>query len=804
MIKSYFKLALRHITKHKIYSFVSIIGLAFGICCAIFISLYVFDELSYDQFHEKKDRIYRIVETIDHNSEINAALTSLPVGPAYKADYPEVENFVRFMSMGNQMTVTVENKVFAENNFWLTDTTLFDVMSYKLLQGDAKTALRAPRSIILSEELAVKYFNTAEEAVGQKIRVGVREYDVTGVVENSRSNSDIVYSAFASITSLTQPQMDAFNQDWFRLAAYTFLLFNEPIEIEDFREKMDEFCARYIDPYVATFGDESSATFFLQPITKLHFDNSREYDLPKGNINFMYIFILLAVFILAIASINYINLSLSQSIKRAKEVGVRKTLGAYKSQISGQFLGESVLITIIAFVLGLALVEMLLSLFNEVTGKSFSFTAVFEPKMLTALILTVLSIGILSGVYPALVLSRFEAANVLRGNLPKLGKFGNLRRGLMLIQFIFSLFMIIGTISIYQQMTYMQEKDLGFDKDQVIIMQIPQDTAVFNKLTYFKSELLENPNIAGITGSGNMPGGRAGELMFRIEQDGQMQDKGIKVIPADENFLGLLGIDIVNGRGFSKDISTDVQQGFMINETAVRKFGWNENAVGKRIQWGLLADGQAQYDGKVVGVVEDFHFASLHNPLEPLVLLFRPNFSSSFSVKLEGGNIEEALTFLEDKWNEFASNHDFQFQFLDERIDQQYQSEKVLLSVFSFFALVSLTIAALGLFALTSFTVEQRIKEISVRKVLGAKIKDLTLLISKEFIILLLIAILIISPVAYFAIGYWLEGFVYKISVPIGSFFVAALLAFVITMITISYHIFILSRTNPARTLRTE
>ena len=622
MFKSYLKLALRHIVKHKAYSFVSIIGLAFGICCTLFISLYVYDEISYDEFHDKKDRIYRITEKLDHNGIINAALTSFPVGPTFTQDYPEVESFVRFMSMGNQMTITVDDRIFREQNFWLTDTTLFDIMSFKLLQGDPKTALQAPRSIVLSEELATKYFDSPEKAVGEKIKVGIQEYDVTGVVENSRSNSDIVYSAFGSMTSLAQQQQDGFNQDWFRLVSYTFLLFNEPINPDDFREKMDDFTERYVLPFVATFGTGSRADFYLQPLANLHFDNSREYDLPKGNINFIYIFVLLAIFILAIASINYVNLSLSQSIKRAKEVGVRKTLGAHKRQISTQFLGESVLISMIAFVLGLAIVEILLGFFNEVTGKEFSFMAVLQPKMLLTIGLVILVVGVLSGVYPALVLSRFEASNVLRGNLPKLGRFGNLRRGLMLVQFIFSLFMIIGTISIYLQMKYMREKDLGFDQDQVVIVTVPQDTAVFNKLAYYKSELLEHPSIEKITGSGGMPGRRVGELMFRIEQEGNMVDKNIKVTGIDEDFLDLLDIEIVAGRGFSRDIQTDIQQGFIINEMAARKFGWHEDAVGKRMQWGLLGDGQAQFDGKVVGVVEDFHFASLHNPLEPIALLF--------------------------------------------------------------------------------------------------------------------------------------------------------------------------------------
>lgn len=804
MFKNYLKLAIRNIARNKVYSFISIIGLAFGICCSLFIMLYTFDELSYNQFHEKKDRIYRMTELIDHNGEINAALSSFPVGPTYTADYPEIQNFVRFLRMGNTLTIRVEEKIFREQNFWLTDSTIFDVFSFRLLHGDPKLALTAPRTMVLTEDLAVKYFGAADVAMGKQIQVGNTTYDITGVVENSPGNSDINFSALGSLTSIPQPSRDAFNQDWFRLVCHTFLLFDKPIDVADFRGKMDEFAERYVDPYVESFGGESSAAFFLQPLPSLHFDNSREYDLPKGNINFIYIFILLAVFILLIACINYINLSLSQSIKRAKEVGVRKTLGAYRGQIARQFLGESVLITLIALILGLGLVEVLLSLFNDITGKSFEFGAIFNLKMILGLLLILISVGLISGLYPALVLSNFEASNILRGNLPKIGRFGNLRRVLMLVQFIFSLFMIIGTISIFMQMNYMQNKELGFDRDQLVVINIPQDTAVYNKLTSFKEELLQNPVVKGVTGSGGIPGNNVGELMFRIEQEGQMIDKNIKFLAADEDFFDLLGIEVLAGRNFSSDIQSDIQQAFIINETAARKFGWGDEALEKRMQWGLMPDGQAQSDGKVVGVVKDFHFASLHNPMEPLAVLFRPNFSGLFSVKLQGGEISESLAFLEDKWGEFAGNHPFEYQFLDDRIDQQYQAEQTLLSVFTFFAIISIVIAALGLFALTSFTVEQRMKEISIRKVLGASTSNLSALISKEFLILLGLAVLIISPVSYFAIDYWLEGFTYKISIPVGSFFAAAAVSLVITMMTISYHIFTITRTNPARTLRTE
>lgn len=804
MILNYLKISWRHLTRGKAYSLISIVGLAIGICCALFIALYVQNELSYDQFHEKKDRLYRIAERIEHSGEILAAGTSLPVGPAFMNDYPEVENYVRFMSMGNRLTIKVDDQIFREDNFWYSDSTLFDVMSFKLLQGDAEEALKAPNSIVLSKSLSIKLFNSPSESIGMSLQVGLRTYNVTGVVEDSPGNSDIEYNAFASLSSLPEQQQAAFNGDWFRICCYTYLLFNEPINPADFQPKLDDFTERIIKPFVATFGSESTADFKLQPITKLHFDNSREYDTPKGNMSYISIFIVLAVFILVIASINFVNLALSQSIKRAKEVGVRKTLGAAPKQIRNQFLGESLMVVLISLIIGLALVEIFLSPFNEITGKEFGMLDIFQPEMILTMAAIVLITGLLSGIYPAIVLSSFEASRILRGNLPKLGRFGNLRRVLMVVQFGFSLFMIIGTISIFQQMHYLQNKELGFDKDQMVVITIPQDTAVYNKLSYFKDHLLTNPQILGVTGSGGVPGGNVGELMFRIEQDAQMMDKSIKMMAADEDFFDLLGIEIVAGRNFSSDIQTDIQQGFIINESAVRKFGWIDNPIGKRMQWGLEANGQATYDGKVVGVVKDFHFASLHNPMEPLAILFRPNYSLLFSVKLAGGNVRESLTWLEDEWSEFAGNHPFEYQFLDERIESQYQNEQTLLDIFSYFAILSILIAALGLFALTSFTVEQRLKEFSIRKVLGAGIPDLSRILGREFLVLLIIALVIISPLAYLAISDWLEGFSYRIGVPLYSFLLAALLSALITISTISYHILKLAKTNPARILRME
>ena len=633
MLKSYLKTALRHMGKHLTYTLISVIGLAVAITCFLLINLYVFDELSFDKFHKNGDRIYRVAETIEHNGIIHAALSSLSVGPQMAADYEEVESYVRFMNMGQKLTVKVGDQIFREENFWRADSTLFNIFSFSLLFGDPQIALAAPKSVVLSEELAIKYFKDVSQAVGNKLFIGNSLYNVTGVVENQPGNSEIQYNAFTSITTIPNQQMQALRADWFRLAAYTFLKFKTPNQKEIFEAKLPGFVEKYIVPYVATFGGNSTASFYLQPIENLHFDNSREYDLPKGNINYLIIFIALSIFILLIACINFINLSLAQSAKRAKEVGLRKTFGAAKANIRTQFFGESFLMGFFAISTGFILALDCLPLFNGISQKEIEISAFFNLPVFGTLLFALLLIGFFSGGYPALVLARFQPVTIMKGALPKLGGYHQLRKTLLGVQYAFSLFMIIGTIAIYLQLNYLQNKNLGFQKENLMILTIPQDTAVYNKLQYLKNDLLQTIGVKGITGSGSMPEQNSGELMFRIEQEGEMIDKNIKFMTVDEDFLKIMGIELIDGRNFSKDITTDPSQAFIINQSAMERFGWTENPLGKRMQWGLMGIGQAANDGRVIGVAKDFHFLSLHNPLEPLALIFRPNFFRLFSIK---------------------------------------------------------------------------------------------------------------------------------------------------------------------------
>ncbi|QNR22641.1 ABC transporter permease [Croceimicrobium hydrocarbonivorans] len=803
MFSNYLKVSWRHLLAGKANSIISVLGLSVGVASAILIALYIQDELSYDQFHTKKDRIARIVERIDHNGEIKAAVTSFPVGPQFMSDYPEVVSFVRIMQMGGSMTIKVEDQIFREDHFLRADSTLFEIFDFKLLQGDPIGALAGPNLVVLNEELAIKFFGTPSEAMGKQLFIGTSQFTVNGVVENGTRSSDIKYQAFTSMSTLPQQAQQVFNGDWFRLVCQTYLLFDQPVAEMDFDSQLADFTERIIKPFVATFGWGSTADFTLQPLEGLHFDNSREYDTPKGNLSYLYIFGLLALLILIIATINFVNLALSQSVKRAKEVGVRKALGAGQNQLRNQFLGESFLVVLLAMIIGLGLVEVLLATFNTTTDKNFAFVDLFDWRMLLTLLGILLVTALMAGLYPALVLSKFQSSRILRGSLPKIGRYGNLRRILMVVQLAFSILMIIGTLAIQSQMRYLQDMDLGFEQDQIVVLNIPQDTAVFNHLDSFKDRLLAHSEFEGVSGSQAIPGTNVGELMFRIEQNAEMVDKNIKFIAADEDFFEILGLELVNGRLFSNDIQSDVQQAFIINETAAKSFGWDE-PLGKRIQWGLQDNGQAASDGEVVGVIKDFHFASLHNPMEPLVILFRPNFSLLFSMKLSGGQVRSGLTVLEEEWSNFAGNHPLEYTFLDERIQSQYESEKTLLKIFGYFAFISIMIAGLGLFALTSYTVEQRLKEFSVRKILGAELKDLGMLLAKEFMLLIGVAALISIPLAGWGITSWLEEFSYRISMPWLSFVLALLLIALVTLIAMSYHVIRLARTNPARILRDE
>ena len=804
MIANFLKITFRKLAKNKAYSLISIVGLALGISSCLFIAMYVIDELSYDQHHEKRDRIVRLSNILDFSGETNTALTDLPSGPTIVDEYPEVENYVRFRAGSGPggAEMSYDDKLINIQNVWFTDSTVFDVFTYNIINGEAENALNAPKTIVLTKSTAEQFYGE-EDPIGQQLKLNNTFLTVTAIIEDIPANSEIPINALISMNTLPPQFHQAHNQDWFRIGFYTFLLFKDVPNVAEFEAKMVEFEKKYVQPWSEANQIEAGLTYFITPLKDVHFDNGREYDLPKGNKNYIYIFSLLALFILIIASINYINLSLAQSSKRAKEVGVRKTLGAERKELVLNFLGESMLLTIIAAIVGLAFVELWLGTFNSVTGKTLTTAAIFSGSNLLVLVGIMFLVGVLASSYPALALSSFNPAMVLKGVIPNTSGVGGVRKALIFVQFLFSIFMITGTILINEQMEFMRSMNLGFDRENVMSIVIPADTTVSKKAPVWVEELRNDSRVEAVSLT-NLPTSRAGQLMFRVEQDSMMQEKTVSFLFVDEHFIDVLGLELLQGRNFDRNIATDGQQAFIVNEFAAQTFGWGDKPLGKRVQWGLMANGAAQNDGKAVGMVNDFHFLSLHNPMEPIIICFNPNGSNTMSIRFAKGDYTEIMGELEARWNEIAPKHPFNYTFFDEALDRNYTQEKALGQLFNYFAMIAILIASLGLFALVSFTIQGRIKEIGVRKVLGASLSQLTWVLLKDFFILLLIAFIITIPVNYYLNSRWLESFAYDAPTNVVNYSTALVISLLLALVTVSYHIFRIGKADPVEALRYE
>jgi len=803
MQSNFLKISLRKITRNKIYSLISVIGLALGISSCLFISMYVTDELSYDSYHEKADRIVRLTNVLDFNGASNTALTNLPSGPTILDEFPEVENFVRFRGTGRAgAELSYQDKVLNISNTWFTDSTVFEVFSYEILNGDGENALKAPKSIVLTKSTADQFFGE-EDPIGAEMKINNTLLTVTAVIADPPDNSEISINALISLNSFPPQFHQTHNQDWFRIGFYTFLLFKDTPDIADFEEKMIAFEEKYVQPWAEANQIEAGLKYFITPLKEVHFDSGKEYDLPKGNLNYIYIFSLLAVFILLIACINYINISLAQSSKRAKEVGVRKTLGANKMELVNSFLAESLMLTLIATLIALVFVELWLGTFNNVTGKALTTAAIFSGSNLLILLGIVLLVGILASSYPALVLSSFNPTQVLKGTLPKMSGVGSVRKMLIFLQFLFSIFMITGTLLINEQMEFMRSMNLGFDRENVMSIQIPADTSVSRQAPPWVEELRNDNRVESVSLT-SMPTGNVGQLMFRVEKDSLLVEQTLSFLFVDEHFIEVLGLDLLKGRNFDKSISTDRQQAFIINQYAANAFGWDEEALGKRLQWGLMPNNQAANDGVVVGVVNDFHFQSLHNPLEPMVLCFNPNGSNTMSIRFAKGDYTDLMGELESRWNEIAPKHPFNFSFLDEALDQRYVQERAMNQIFNYFSFIAILIASLGLFALVSFSIQSRIKEIGVRKVLGASLGQLAWVLLKDFFLLLVFAFILTIPVNFYLNNRWLESFAYDAPLNILNYANALFISLVLALLTVSYHIFRVSKSDPVEALRYE
>ena len=793
MIKNYLKIAFRNLWRHKVFSFINIMGLTVGMTAFFLIFLYVKFEMSYDSFHSKADRIYRIVADLKTPTEtINGDRPAWAVAPHIKIDFPEVESMVRVD--GASLLVRKGDIKFQEDNTMFADSSFFHVFDFKLLRGDPKTALKDQFSIVFSETAAKKYFGNADP-IGQTVLLTDGNFNakVTGVMQDIPENSQIKADMLVSMTTVTEKFNKGLDDQWGNYSATAYLLLKPGTNAKALEAKFPAFLQR-------RNGDEMKQlqmfpTLFLEPLRYVYLYTTRDGN-KSGNIVNVYIFSIVAVFILLIACFNFVNLTTARSAERAKEVGIRKVVGAGKLQLARQFIGESVLLCVIAFLLSVLFSALLLPLFNQLSGKIISHNIFSHPQYLLMLLLTAIGIGVLAGIYPALVLSSFQPVTVLKGRFATSTKGILLRKGLVVAQFTISIALIIATIVVYNQMNFMRSQDLGFNKDQKMIL----DTHGDSLKIALKQEITSLPNVISTAMAGSVPGGGNPGAYSKIQNaKGEMQIANLDLYFVDYDYIPQYKMKMLAGRAFSRDFGSDTTQAMVVNEAAMKMFGYTspQQIIGRKFdQWGR--------QGMVIGVVKDFHFRSLQEVIKPLSMRIEPNGCDLISVNISPVNLQSTIASIESKWKTLIPHRPFSYYFLDEFFDKQYRSEDRFGKLFLNFAVLAIFISCLGLLGLASYSTMQRTKEIGVRKVMGASVANIVNLLSKDFLKLVIISFVISAPIAWYFMHKWLLGFAYRINVSWWIFVAAGISALLIALLTVSFQAIKAAIANPVTSLRTE
>ncbi|HTS42750.1 MAG TPA: ABC transporter permease [Puia sp.] len=803
MLKNYVKTAWRNIRKNKLFSAINILGLSIGIALCFVIMLYVHDELSYDRFNGNADRIVRVVFNASINGgKINESVVMAPVAKTMKKDFPEVQDATRIISFGAPKII-YENAVFKDDPFALVDPNFFSIFTLPFVEGDPKTALLHPGTVVITRSTAKKYFGK-EDAIGKTIGLNdnTNKYMVTGVIEDIPANSHFHFNMLGTMIGFQQANSDS----WLDGSFHTYLLIKPGTDLKRIEARFPAMVEKYMGPQIqqqmglglkefVTKGN--SLGFALQPLKNIHLNSNTTTEFePGGNAAYVYIFGGVAIFMLIVASINFINLSTAGASKRAKEVGVRKVAGSGKLQLICQFLSESILITFFALFIAFALIQIALPAFNNISGKHLSL----DLKPILAFLGLGLLVGLSAGIYPAFYLSSFNPIAVLKGKLAANHKSFGLRSGLVVFQFFISVALIIGTIVVYQQMKYIQNKDLGFNKEQLIT--IPNSYALGKNEQVFKQQMLQDPRIVNATASYYKPVGPSNynnALAYPQGNDHLIVD-GVEY-HVDENYIPTLGMKMVSGRNFSKEFATD-SSAIILNETAAHALGWNDvSAVGRTIIR-QNSDKGTNVPFRVIGVVKNFNFKSLHEAISPLYMSLQPEGGLIFKIKTN--DISGLLATMNKQWDAFNTGDPFTYNFMDDLFSKTYSTEQKTGTILNIFSVLIILVACLGLFGLVTYTAEQRTKEIGIRKVLGASVAQVTQMLSKEFLKLVLIASLIAFPVAWWAMNKWLQSFAYRINISWWIFFVAGLTALLIALITVSFQAIKAAMNNPVKNLRTE
>lgn len=795
MLKNLFKISIRNILKEKGYSTINILGLTIGITCSMFLFMYVFDELSYDKYHENSDNIYRVVSNItEPDNEFTWAVAQIPMADELGENYPEVVNAVRFFGLGRTL-YKYEEKSFYEEDFYLADSLVFEMFSYDFIAGDPKTALKDPYSLVITESIAIKYFGSTDCLDKELIDQDNDQLKITGVIKDVPLNSHFRFDGLASRNSVPQ-----WRGSWGNFGVFTYIQFPNGYDPTEFQHNFDSITKQHVNPIFERMG--ISIEYEMQRITDIHlFSKIQDEAEEGGDISYIYIFTAIAFFMLIIASINYMNLATAQSTKRAKEVGIRKVMGAFRKHLIGQFITESVILALISLVASVFLIYAFLPAFNNLANKSIEFGFILQPDILLISIGIFVFIGFVGGSYPAFYLSGFNPVNVLKGKLSSKGGNIVLRKVLVVLQFSISIFMLIATLIAYDQLNFLMNKDLGFEKEQVVRISV-SDRSMRNSLGVLRNKLQQNPNVLNFSTASSSPGNNVGKVIFNVEsEDGQMLEKGVDFYATDFDFISTMQMEIIKGRDFTRDIPADTINSVLVNEAMVDRFGWTE-PLGKRFE---IPQRDTVITKRVIGIIKDYHQNSLYDEIEPLMVLFRRN-NRLIHIKLAQGDMAQIIKEVESTWNEVYPNNPFEYTFLDQDFASQYEADQRRGEIFTVFSTLTIIIACLGLLGLTSFTTEQRTKEIGIRKVIGASVASIITLVSKEFIILVMIATLIACPIAWYFMDNWLQAFAYKIELSgeTMTFLLSALLALIITMITVGFHTAKAATANPVDALKDE
>lgn len=805
MIKNYFNIAWRNIKKHRVFSFINITGLTIGISAFWIIALYIADELSYDRYNENASRIYRVVHYADWGTgSFKLAPTSVPFAPALKADYPAVQEAIRFDAEGGG-TLTAGDKKIKADNILFTDNGVFKMFSYHFLYGDAKTALVAPQSIVLTKTLATKLFGSAEAAINKPVYFDKNFTNtVTGVIDDVPANSHFTFSALRSFPT-------NYTDGWQNFYVYTYIMLNKGADYNKLQAQLPQFFDKHLKQEM---GANVHYRLELQPLTSIHLHSNMDYEMgTNGDIKYVYIFSVVALLVLAIAVINYVNLSTARSSIRVKEIGVRKVVGSGKTQLIMMFLAESVLLACLAATLAALITSILLPYFNQLSGKTLSLWQFGLGTTISVLALFTLAAGIVSGIYPAFFLSGFRTIPALKGLTGSMHGSAFFRKSLVTFQFVITIVLIAGSAIIYQQMHYVQNKDLGFNKGQVLSFHIG-NKKVREQIPALKQQLLQNPLIESVSAASNPIGNNnIGSNGFNFEQESgkpgvtgtiSPSTKMVQDFHVDGDYINTLQISMAKGRNFSDAVPADKYNSILVNETLVKELGWKE-PIGKKMEY-TFAGFNGPKQVTVVGVVKDFNIYSLQHKIEPLVLQMPPvaEDEDNLYVRLSKKNITGALAYLKKTYKKFDADASLEYSFLDENFAKQYQAEQKQGTIILVFTVIAIFIACLGLLGLVVFAAGQRTKEIGIRKVLGASVASIVTLLSKDFVKLVLLAVIIAIPIAWYAMDKWLQNFAYRVSIGWGIFLLAGSVSVIIALVTVGFQAFKTALSNPVNALRSE